>query len=128
VTSEEIHAVHLAAYHDRRVSMPAHLTVAFDRAVTLAREAGVSFPPGQVVVWTYQGRDDEPSVAFFKDRPVRVYLNLGLPFRTAAEWIRHILHELAHAFFDARQDIGVLQREMRAEAFAQRAMQRYGGR
>ena len=128
MNQDEIHALVVKAYHDRRVPMPAPVSVAFDRAVTLAREAGVSFPPGQVQVWAYRGPDEEPSVTFFKDRPVRVYLNVGIPFRSAADWIRHILHELAHAFFDAAQDIGVLQREARARAFAERAMQRYVGR
>jgi hypothetical protein len=118
----EIHAVVVAAYHDRRVPMPSHIDVAFRRAVSLARAAGVRFRAGECAVWCYAGRAEEPSVCFFADNPVRIYVNTT-PGRTAAEWVRHFLHELAHAFFDARQDIGVLQREARADAFAARAMQ-----
>ncbi len=123
MTEEEIHAVHVAAYHDRRVPMPAHVSAAFATAVPLARQAGASFVRGAVEVWAYAGRADEPSVTFFTDRPILIYLNVGQPGMSAREWTRHVLHELAHAFFDSRQDIGYVQREDRADRFAARALE-----
>ena len=127
MTSEEIHAVHVAAYHDRRVPMPAHVAAAFARAVQLAREAGVTFPPGQVQVWAYRGREDEPGLCFPADRPIPIYLNVSL-VRTPREWVRHICHELAHAYFDARENLGFIQSEqseVRANRFAARALERW---
>lgn len=120
MTSQEVHALVVDAYHRRVVAMPSHVTLAFNRAVQLARNAGVTFAPGEVAVYCYAGREDEPSSTFFRDRPILIYLNLALAFDTA--WTRHILHEFGHAYFDSRGDIGVLQRELRADEFADRAM------
>jgi hypothetical protein len=119
----ELHAVHVAAYHGRRVPMPGHVRVAFHRAIELARAAGVSFQPREVSVWTYTGRPEEPSVTFWDHRPVDVYLNIAIPFRTEADRVEQIVHELAHAHFDARDYLGYVQSEDRAYAFAARAMQ-----
>lgn len=103
MTDNPYHAVVLDAYRRRVVPMPAHVAIAFWRAVGLAREAGVVFGQGGVAVWCYAGREDEPSVTFFRDRPVLVYLNLALPFfGNARELTWHILHEFSHAFHDAR--------------------------
>jgi len=118
---EEEHARAVSYVHTRTIPMPEAVRLAFDRAVVLARKAGASFRPGEVHVYCYRGSEGyrEPSVTFFRDRPVLIYLNLAISFDDDCGLVWHIAHELAHAFYDPRDVASApWERERRANAFA----------
>jgi hypothetical protein len=105
--------------------MPAPIGRAFEYAVILAREAGIRFHPGEVQVRAFCGAPDEPgAVTLFRERPVYVFVNAARE-GDASGWCETILHEFAHARYDAADDPGVGAREARARAFAVRAMERW---